>query len=372
MESTKINKLASILLNYCVKAKENDNILVEVIGEDSIPLANEIIEQASKIKANVFFNIIDYSLLKTMLKNMSEKQAEIYGELDLERMKKMDIYIGITSNKKQAELSDVPSDNMLLYSKYYINPVHINQRVKNTRWCILKYPNEQMAKIYNMTLKEFEDLYFKVCTLDYSKMSKTMDNLVNLMNKTDKVRILGDGTDLSFSIKGIGAEKYVGNFNLPDGEVATAPVKNSINGYITYNTKSQYNGFVFENIHFEFKDGKIIKATSNNTEMINEILDIDEGARYIGEFAFGLNPYILNTIGDVLFDEKVCGSFHLTPGESLEKCGNNNVSAIHWDIVRLGNKENGGEEIYFDDVLVRKDGRFVLDSLKGLNPENLK
>lgn len=371
MKDIRIKKLANKLLNYCVKLKTNDNILIEVIGKDGIPLAIELMDQASKIGANAIFNIVDYSLLKNMLKNVSENQIKLYGNLDLEKMKQMDAYIGITSNKKASEFSDVPSDKLNLYTKYYINPVHINERVKNTRWCILKYPNKDMAKLYNMKYKEFEDFYFKVCTLDYSKMSKSMDNLVTLMNKTDKVRIIGKDTNLIFSIKGIGAEKYVGNFNLPDGEVATAPVKNSINGYITYNTKSQYSGFVFENIKFEFKDGKIVKATSNGTEKINEILDVDDGARYIGEFAFGLNPYITNTIGDVLFDEKICGSFHLTPGESLEKCGNENISAIHWDIVRLGDKNYGGEEIYFDNVLIRKDGRFVIENLKPLNPEEL-
>ena len=191
------------------------------------------------------------------------------------------------------------------------------------------------------------------------------------MNKTDKVHILGKGTDLTFSIKDIPAEKYVGTYNLPDGEVATAPVKTSANGYITYNTETTYNGVTFSDIRFEFKDGKIIKATANKTKELNEILDTDEGARYIGEFAFGLNPYINNTMFDTLFDEKINGSFHFTPGMALEESDNGNRSAIHWDIVNIQTSEYGGGEIYFDDVLIRKEGRFVLPELECLNPENL-
>ena len=228
-----------------------------------------------------------------------------------------------------------------------------------------------MAQMSRMSLEKFEDFYFHVCNVDYTKMEKAMNPLVELMNKTDKVHILGKDTDLIFSIKGIPAEKYFGTYNIPDGEVATAPIKTSVNGYITYNTETTYNGITFNNVKFEFKNGKIIKATANKEKEINEILDTDEGARYIGEFALGLNPYIENAIGDTLFDEKIRGSFHFTPGDSLEESDNGNRSAIHWDIVHIQTPEYGGGEIWFDDVLVRKDGKFVLKELEGLNPENL-
>ena len=243
----------------------------------------------------------------------------------------MNAYIGIRATKNTAELNGIEKEKMELYNKYYTLPVHFEERVKNTKWCILRYPNNSMAQMSNMSCEEFEDFYFNVCTLDYEKMSKAMDNLVNLMNKAKKVHILGEGTDLSFSIEGI-------------------PVNN---------------------IKFEFKDGKIVKATSNKTKELNEILDIDEGSRYIGEFAIGLNPYIEKPIGDTLFDEKIKGSFHFTPGDSLEQSDNGNRSSIHLDIVNIQTPEYGGGEIWFDDVLIRKDGVFILDELKALNPENL-
>lgn len=290
---------------------------------------------------------------------------------DLERMKSVDAYIGIRADSNTSELNGLSKESIELFNKYYQFPVHFEERVKNKKWCILRYPNESMAQMSKMSTEEFEDFFFDVCTIDYKKMSRAMEPLKELMNRTDKVHILGPNTDLTFSIKGIPAEKYYGTFNIPDGEVATAPVKNSVNGYITYNTETTYNGITFNNIRFEFKDGKIIKATANKTKELNEILDTDEGARYIGEFAFGLNPYINNVIGDTLFDEKINGSFHFTPGDSLEESDNGNRSSVHWDIVNIEKKEYGGGKIYFDDVLIKKDGRFVLPELEALNPENL-
>ena len=371
MKDFRIEKLAHNLLTYSVSIKPGDNILIELFGEDGVPLAKELIKQAENLGAKPFFNIINYEILRVMLQNTTEEQIKLYAKHDKMRMEDMDAYIGIRANSNNAELNGLSKESIELYNKNYTKPVHFEERVKNTKWCILRYPNNSMAQMAKMNKDEFEEFYFKVCNLDYSKMSKAMDSLKNLMDKTDKVHILGNGTDLTFSIKGIPAEKYMGTFNIPDGEVATAPIKTSINGHITYNTETTYNGITFNNIKFEFKDGKIINATSNKTKELNEILDLDIGARYIGEFALGLNPYIEKPIGDTLFDEKIKGSFHLTPGDSLEESDNGNRSSIHWDIVNIQTPEYGGGQIYFDNVLIREDGRFVLPELECLNPENL-
>ena len=372
MKYEKIKKLAHNLLEYSINLKKGDHILIEMMGEDSIYLGKEIIKQAEIIGAYPHFNIINYSVLREILKNCSEEQIKMYAKHDLQRMKDMDAYIGISANPNTAELNGIDEKNLEIYNKYYTKPVHIKERVQNTKWCILRYPTNAMAQMSNMSYEEFEDFYFNVCTIDYAKMSKAMDNLVVLMNRTKNVHIVGPGTDLKFSIDGMLAQKYMGTFNIPDGEVATAPVKTSVNGYITYNTDTRYNGILFNDIKFEFENGKIVNATSNKTKEMNKILDTDEGARYIGEFALGLNPYIEKPMCDTLFDEKIKGSFHFTPGEALEESDNGNRSAIHWDIVNIQTPEYGGGEIYFDDVLIRKDGRFVLKELEQLNPENLK
>lgn len=283
----------------------------------------------------------------------------------------MDCYIGVRGSDNVSELSDVPADKMNLYETLYSTPVHHGIRVPKTRWVVLRYPNASMAQLSGTSSEAFEDFYFQVCNLDYSKMSRAMKALVELMNRTDKVRLTGRDTDLTFSIKDIPAIACDGQLNIPDGEVYTAPVRDSINGVITYNTPSLYQGFTFENVRLEFENGKIVKATANNTERLNQILDTDEGARYVGEFAIGVNPYILKPMKDILFDEKIMGSIHFTPGNCYDDAYNGNASAIHWDLVMIQREEYGGGEIYFDDRLIRRNGRFVLPELDCLNPENL-
>ena len=371
MSNSKCKELASILLNHSVKLQKGEKILIEMLGTDCVDLAIELIRQAKDIGAIPLFNIIDYKILKEILLNCNEEQINSYAKYDLIKMKDVDSYIGIRSADPK-ELEGISKESMEIFNRLYQQPVHFEERVKNTKWCILRYPNESMAKMANMSLEDFTKFFYNVCTANYSKMEKAMQPLKELLSKTDKVHILGNGTDLTFSVKGISAEKYFGTFNIPDGEVASCPTKYSANGYITYNTETTYNGITFKNIYFELKDGKIIKAEAGDkTKELNEILDTDEGARYIGEFALGVNPYVTNTIGDTLFDEKVAGSFHFTPGTALDESDNGNRSNIHWDIVCIQTPEFGGGEIYFDDVLVRKNGKFVLDELKDLNPENL-
>ena len=370
MKDIRITKLANNLINYSCNLKEGEKVLIEAFG-NCLPLINELIKEAYKAKAIPFVTLKDKEVDRQLLFNATKEQLDMMAKYECERMKDMDAYIGIRATSNISETSDVPSEKTTLYNKYFSDPVHGKIRVPDTKWVILRYPNYSMAQAANMSTEKFEDFYFDVCNLDYSKMSKAMDNLVELMNKTDKVRITGPNTDLSFSIKDIPSIKCSGEMNIPDGEVYTAPVKNSVNGTITYNTPSLQNGFTFEQIKLTFKDGKIIDATANNTEKINEIFNIDEGARYVGEFSFGLNPYILEPMKDTLFDEKITGSLHFTPGASYDDAYNGNESALHWDLVLVQRPEYGGGEIYFDDVLIRKDGLFVLENLKCLNPLSL-
>lgn len=371
MKDIRYSTLAKNLINYSCALKEGEKVLIESIG-DCAPLVKELIKEAYNAKAIPLVTLKNKEIDRELLKGISTEQLDLMAKYEAARMNDVDAYIGIRAGNNISELSDVPEDNLALYSKHFATPVHHQIRVPNTRWVVLRYPNASMAQSANMSTEAFEDFYFNVCNLDYSKMSTAMDNLVTLMNSTDKVRITGEGTDLSFSIKDIPAIKCAGEANIPDGEVYTAPVKNSANGTLSYNTPSLRDGFTFENIKLTFKDGKIIEAIANDTDRINKIFDIDEGARYIGEFAIGVNPYILNAMKDTLFDEKITGSIHFTPGNSYDDAFNGNTSSLHWDLVYIQRPEFGGGEIYFDDILIRKDGLFVIDELKCLNPENLK
>lgn len=368
----RIEKLAKNLVSHSCRVQKGEKVLIESFGDASRDLVKALVKEVYRAEGLPFVTIKDQSVQRELLKGCTKEQVELMAKYELERMKDMDAYIAIRGTDNSAELSDVDSEKMRIYSTYFNNPVHTAERVNNTKWVVLRYPNNSMAQLANTSLEAFEDFYFDVCCLDYSKMERAMESLSKLLDRTDKVRILGNGTDITFSIKGIPNVKCYGLRNIPDGEIYTAPIKDSVNGVISYNTPSNYQGFTFENITFEFKDGKIIRAEANNNEKINHILDTDEGARYIGEFAIGVNPYVLKPMKDTLFDEKIAGSIHFTPGQAYKQADNGNKSSIHWDLVLIQREEWGGGEIWFDDVLVRKDGIFVLDELKVLNPENLK
>ncbi|QCT02340.1 peptidase M29 aminopeptidase II [Paenibacillus algicola] len=371
MRDPRIQKLAENLVGYSVDMQPGENVLIEMIGSER-DLLNAIVEEVGRKGGRPFVQLTDKTVQRAMLKHATKEQLSIWSELDLARMKQMDCYIGIRAGENVNDLADVPEQNMKLYNSIYSHPVHSEERVKRTKWVVLRYPNASMAQLANTSTEAFEDFYFDVCNLDYSKMDRAQDPLAELMRRTDKVRITGPGTDISFSIKNIGAEKCSGQKNIPDGEVYTSPVRDSVNGTIAYNTPTLYNGVTFENITFRFEQGKIVEATGSDTARLNEILDSDEGARYIGEFAIGFNPYILHPMKDILFDEKIAGSLHFTPGQAYEVTDNGNRSSIHWDLVLIQRPEYGGGEIYFDDVLIRKDGLFVIPELESLNPENLK
>jgi len=367
----RIQKLASLLVNYSCQVKKGEKVLIECIGTSPYDLVKALVREIYKVKGLPFVIFGSSDITREIIKNCNEQQLKDMADFDLYRMKEMKAYIGIRAQENVNELADADPQKMKMYSSNYSWPV-ADYRVNNTKWVVLRWPNNSMAQLANTSLEAFEDFYFDVCTLNYKKMSKAMDSLVAIMQKTDTVRLKGVGTDLSFSIKDIPALKCAGEMNIPDGEVYTAPVKNSVNGVITFNAPAVFQGVSFENIFFEFKDGKIINASSNDTTRLNEILDTDEGSRYLGEFSFGVNPFIKIPMKDGLFDEKISGSVHITPGSCYDDASNGNKSSIHWDLVYIQTPQYGGGEIYLDGRLIRKDGLFVVDELLLLNPENLK
>jgi aminopeptidase len=366
-----MTKLAELLVNYSTAVKPGEKILIEAID---IPaeMTCEMIRVARKAGADALVTLKSNRVNRALLHHASESQLNLIADTEALRMSHVDAYVGLRGNYNIAELSDVPDENHKLYQSTVWKRVHLEIRVPKTRWVVLRWPHASMAQQANLSTDRFEDFYFDVCTLDYERMAKAMEPLVALMEKTDKVRIVGPGTDLTFSIKGIPVVPCAGKLNIPDGEVFTCPVRESVNGTLQYNARTIYQGVVHDQVRLEFSEGKIIKADSSNSAHLAKVLDTDEGARYVGEFALGLNPYITEPLLDILFDEKIAGSFHFTPGQAYEDADNGNRSTVHWDLVCLQGAEHGGGEIWFDDQLVRKDGLFVRDDLKALNPESLK
>jgi len=366
VKDPRITQLARTLLDYSVKIQPGEKIMIEARGVYSLELVKELIHLATQKGAVPFWHYNDDSLLRLFVRDMNEDQMNAFTSLHLDIMQHMDAFIAIRGSENAFDLADVPDRNKTLYSQSFVNTV-TRYRVDNTKWCVLRFPNSAMAQLAETSQEAFEDFFFDVCNLDYAELSRAMDPLKKLLEDTDQVRITGPGTDLTFSIKGIPAVKCDGDRNIPDGEVYTAPVRDSVCGTVTFNTPSLHEGVLYDAIRLEFEDGRIVRAACNGPEdKLNEVLDTDEGARYLGEFAIGVNPLIRKPMRDSLFDEKIYGSVHLTPGNCYEEAPNGNKSGIHWDLVLIQTPEYGGGEIHFDGRLIRKDGEFVLPELAPL------
>ena len=361
-------QLASGLTGFSTSLAKGERVLIDAFEiPDAMVIA--LIRAVRARGAHPYVQIHRARVTRELSAGAEEAQFSVHADVELARMQRMDAYIAIRGSDNIFESSDVPASKVQLVSRL-MKPV-LDHRVGRTKWVVLRWPSSAMAQQAGMSTEAFEDFYFKVCTLDYARMTPGMKALSDLMRRTDRVHIKGPGTDLRFSIKGIGAQPCGGLRNIPDGEVFTCPVKDSVEGHVQYNAPTVYLGTSFDNIRLAFRGGRIVEATSSNTRRLNEILDSDAGARFIGEFAIGFNPHIREPMRDILFDEKIAGSFHFTPGQAYDNPGNGNKSQVHWDMVCIQRPEYGGGEIWFDGKLIRKDGLFVPKSLHKLNPDYL-
>jgi len=372
MIDPRIGKLADVLVNYSCAIQPGENILIEAID---VPheFTSAVVRAAASAGGRPLVMLKSNQVNRALMLAGSREQWDAIAAVERAQMEKVQCYIGARGNSNISELSDVPADRQAIYEQSVWKLVHHQVRIRKTRWVVLRWPSPSMAQMAEMSTEAFEDFFFAVCTLDYAKMSRAMRPLRELMERTDRVRLKGpNGTDLNFSIRGIPAVPCEGKRNIPDGEVFTAPVRDSVNGVIHFSAPTIYRGTTHSDIRLVFHDGKIVEASSTATAKLNEVLDADEGARYVGEFAIGFNPYCTRPMKDILFDEKIAGSIHFTPGACYDEASNGNKSDIHWDMVLIQTPEFGGGEIWFDDRLIRDDGRFVLPELEGLNPENLR
>lgn len=368
MHDVRYDQLARVLIQHSTALVPGEKVLIDAfdIPDEFVVALVRAVRNASAIP---FVQVHHARISRELAIAATEAQLDITSAVELARMKKMDAYIAVRGSHNITEMSDVPEDRMQLLMGR-MRPV-LDWRINKTKWVVLRWPTTAMAQQAQMSTEAFEDFFFKVCTLDYARMAPGMKALKALMDKTDRVHIKGPGTDLRFSIKGIGAVSCGGDRNIPDGEVFTAPVRDSVEGTISFNAPTIYQGIAFENIRLEFAKGRVVNAEGSNTAALNRILDSDAGARYIGEFAIGFNPHILHPMRDILFDEKIAGSFHFTPGQAYSVGGNGNKSRIHWDMVCIQRPDYGGGEIWFDGKLIRKDGLFVPAALQKLNPDYL-
>ena len=366
MHDPRIDQLANVLLDHSCELQKGESILIEAIDLPDPQIVCALVEGAADRGAVPLVEMKNQRVQRSVISRATEASMKLAGAVELHRMEQVQAYIGIRGSANASQMVGVGHDKMDLYQEHWVRVLN-DYRVPKTKWVVLRWPNDSFAQAADMPTEEFTDFYFDVCTADYAAMRVAQEPLIERMQKADRVKITAPGTDLEFSIKDIPVIPCSGERNIPDGEVFTAPVRDSINGVIQYNTQSRYQGTVFSDIRFEFKDGKIVDASANDTEKINAVLDSDEGARYCGEWSLGTNNRVREPMLDTLFDEKIGGSFHLTPGQAYEEADNGNRSRIHWDLVLIQRADKGGGEVWFDDELLRKDGHFVPEDLQGLN-----
>jgi aminopeptidase len=371
MIDPRMTRLAEVLINYSTALQSGEKILIEAI-DVPVEMTCELVRVAREAGGEPLVTLKSNRVSRALMLHGSQEQMDLIAETESLRMGKVDAYIGLRGSYNIAETADVPDGQHRLYQSTVWQRVHLDIRIPKTRWVVLRWPSPSMAQLANRSTEAFEKFYFDVCTMNYERMARAMQPLVKRMTDADQVKIVGPGTELTFSIKGIPAVGCDGKLNIPDGEVFTAPVKDSVTGTLQCNAKTIYQGVIHDAVRLEFRGGEIVDAASTNTEHLCKVLDTDEGARYVGEFAIGFNPYVTEPMLDILFDEKLAGSFHFTPGQAYEEADNGNRSSVHWDLVCLQGENHGGGEIWFDGELIRKNGLFVTEDLRPLNPENLK
>lgn len=367
MSDSRVRELAEVLVHHSLKLQPGESVLIE--ATDAEPeVVCDLVQAVLDADALPLVQLRSQIVQRQLLHGASEPLMTLMREVGYHQMDTVDAYLGLRCGQNISELADVPPERMKLFTEQYVKPVHFELRVPRGRWVVLRWPTPSMAQLAGMSTTAFRDFYFNACILDYDRLSAAMVPLRELMNRTDRVRLTAPGTDLTFSIRDIPAILCGGEYNIPDGEVFTAPVRDSVNGEITFNAPTVYHGTAFDNVRLVFEQGRIVEATSNRTEATNAILDSDEGARYVGEFAIGVNPLIREPMRDILFDEKIAGSIHFTPGNAYDDADNGNRSQVHWDLVLLQDAAHGGGQVWFDDVLIRQDGEFLPAELQGLNP----
>lgn len=366
------DRLAELLVTHSCHLQPGEHVLIETFDVPA-EMTIALVRATRAIGAHPHVAERTGRILEALYRDAGDDNFAVWAAYDLDRMKRMQAYIGVRGSLNVSEMAGIPDEQMRRQAKLYAKPVHFEQRVNHTKWCVLRWPTPSMAQLAQMSTGDFEDFYFRVCCLDYGRMEAAAKGLCARMSQTDRVHIKGPGdTDLTFSIKGIPNVPCTGEMNIPDGEVFTAPVRDSVNGVIHFNTPTLYNGVSYENVRLEFRDGRIVAATSSlNNDRLQQVFDTDEGARYVGEFAIGFHPHILKPMKDILFDEKIAGSIHFTPGRAYEDADNGNRSEIHWDLVLIQRPEYGGGTLSFDGEVVRRDGLFVTPDLEPLNPEHL-
>ncbi len=368
----RIEKLAAVLLKHSLALEPGDIFLVNA-SISAKPLVEAIYRLS---EAMAVFPVIrwhdeeigrlNYNLL-TPKDPSTDRFLQAGNRWLLEQLKDVTAILNIRGTDNDREMDQIPKDKLQLVAK--ANESSHRQIIDERKWALYYWPTPAQAQQAGMSTGDYIDFVLSVSLVDYDRLHEAEQRLAQLLEASDQVHVVAPGTDLKFSIKGMPAVCCYGRRNIPDGEVYIAPLIDSANGRITYNVPTNFWGKSFKNISFEFRQGKIVKASCDGDRgALENILDSDDGARRLGEFSFGVNPQLKHPVGSILFDEKITGSIHLTPGQAYAKSDNGNQSMIHWDLIQIQRPDYGGGEVWIDGQLIRKDGIFLPEDLQDLNP----
>jgi aminopeptidase len=361
-----MDAIADLIAGHSLKIKPGEKFLIDAT-DDCDDLIIAAVKSAQKKGGLPFVLHQSSRVRRAWLMGITDEQLASWYENMYRLRKEMDCILTIRSQNNGFELADVPLEAVRKFAGMAIR-LGKEARKPTLRTSLIRYPTDSFAQQCGMSTEACEEFFFNVCSMDYQVLHQEMEPLKAALDRANQVRILSPGTDISFSIEGLKCSISAGTWNIPDGETAMKIVRESVDGTIAYNIPSNHQGFVFRDIKLTFKKGQVVGIEANDAKRMEAILDTDVGARYIGEFAIGVNPYLRRPIIDTLFDEKMAGSLHFTPGGTDAE---GRESSVHWDIVLSHLSEYGGGEIYLDGKLWRKDGLFVDDALKRLNPDTL-
>lgn len=348
-------QVADLLVNYSTAVQPGERVMIAMGEVESYPLVHAVYEAVIQAGGFPQVQFLSESLRHLVMKHGNEAQIEWAPEIEAYGMTWADVYLGLRGAYNLYEHADIPS-TILAANQRAMGEVS-TLRWQQTRWCLVRVPNAAFAQQAETDLETVTDMFFDACLLDWPTRSRQWQQLAGHLNQGSHIRLVGKGTDLSFSLAGRRWAVLDGKLNLPDGEIFTAPVEDSVNGYITFELPGVLGGRLIPHIHLAWQAGELIEASaSEQNDYLHQILATDTGARRIGEFGIGLNPHVTRFCKDILLDEKIGGTVHIALGRAYPECGGVNQSAIHWDIIKDLRQEG---VLYLDGVAVMEAGRWL-------------
>ena len=367
MTDTRLQRMAQVLIHYSLGMKNGERLAI-ITGPQAVPLVRETVREALRAGSfpETFFRIAD--IQEVVFKEASDEQLQYIPPYMRTIVEEYETMLQIMAAENTKALSGVNPARQAVAQQAGADLMQTNMRRTadgSLRWCAALFPTNAYAQDAGMSLSDFEDFVYHACFMDeddpvacWRELSKQQERLVQWLNGKHTVHILGLDTDLTLSIAGRVFINGDGHYNFPDGEFFTGPVEDSANGYIRYTFPASFGGRAVEDVRLRFEDGVVVEArAARSQDYLDKMLSLDEGAKRLGEFAFGNNPNVTRFIKNTLFDEKIGGTIHLALGASYPMTGAVNQSALHWDMVC--DLRQGGE-IRVDDELFSKDGVFVV------------